>query len=310
MPRIAPAAQQAVYAGLAHMLRSGVPADRALKSLTPSGSRHADAALDTARRAVAAGRPLTVALHDAGLLQAADRTLVENAERSGRVDAALEMCARRLQARIERDRTLRTRMIAPAAIVVFGCLLSPLPAVVAGNIGLGGYALRALVPLVVIASLIVFLRNLLARAGSGAAGAVESLPILGPVIRRRRILDVLESLQLHLAGGTAAIDALADLAGNTPSGAARRGCETAHGLVVTGSTVTDALDVGKLVSKNEGVPILLAGEQAGRLDTALGRYVKAVREAQASREDTLAQWLPRGVYFAAAAFAAWTMLGA
>lgn len=306
-PRITPTAQQALYAGLAQMLRAGLPADRALKSFSASGNKSLATGAELAARAVAGGQPLARALRDAGLLPAADRTLIENAERSGRIDAALEACGRRLQTRIEQNRRLRTRLIAPAAILVAACLLTPLPAVVGGEISLSGYALRALAPLLVIALLVIIARALFARASTGAA--LESLPLLGGLIRRRRKLDTLESLQLHLASGAAAIDALADLARSAPAGAARAGCRTAHELAANGSSVASALDAGGFLSKREGVPIVSAGEHAGQLDTALGRYLKTLREAQSSREDTLAQWLPRGIYFAAMAFTAWSLLG-
>ena len=290
--------RQQLLESLGRMLGAGLPAARAAATLAPA-SGPARTATRTLRMQLEDGRSVAAALRRAKLISPLETLQLEHAEQAGRVDTALSRMADQDAARITRARQLRNKLIAPGAILVVALLASPLPKLVAGTLTWAGYALRAVLPLAVIAALAVVIRRLLPRAGQRFH---EALPVVGPLLRRRARLESLVSLHGLLDAGVPAIDALAAMAPESDQ------MTFAHGELRGGASVAAALRDAGVIDGQGGYARVDSGEHAGRLVEALARHVAEAEADQAGREALLAEWVPRLVYVAAAGFAAWTMV--
>lgn len=107
----------------AMLVRSGVPALKALRmchGLLPSIDRPR---LDQALAAATAGAPLSRALHEAGLFDALGFRVLKVAEQTGQLDAALDRVADLYDSLLERALERLGRLIEPVLMLVIGTVV-------------------------------------------------------------------------------------------------------------------------------------------------------------------------------------------
>lgn len=77
----------------------------------------------------------------------------------------------------------------------------------------------------------------------------------------------------------------------------RRRLDVAIGEIRGGAGLVSALARQGLLHRRHDVPLLFAGETAGRLVQALDHRVGQLCKERDFRMEVVAEWLPRGVYF-------------
>ncbi len=290
-----------LYLALGRQLGAGLDAARALAGARGiAGGRHDDAIGEVARM-VRGGRDLAEAGRRAGLWTVSDHRLVHHAEHVGGVDRAFAMLAQSYRRRHQRLRRARGRMLMPAFVLVLGLLVGPLPALIGGSIGVGGYLLRSLGALAVLAAIVA----LLAQAARGVTTgglpgrlrtAVDVVPGLRALVLahdRARALDV---IAMRHAAGFPAAEALADLGADLVDRRLARGLDRAARAVARGEPFSESLRHAGLVDDGAGHALLGAAEAAGRVDEGLARAAGDAADRLDEIYELAAEWSPRIVY--------------
>lgn len=262
---------------LGTLLAAGVETDRALATVGVGGRRG----------------PVLEHLLDRGLLHPREQPRLAIMFEIGRLDRGLRQLAAQLRQEGRQVGLIKGRLVLPVAIWVIAILIAPLPALFRAELGLAQYVGAVLLPLLLTAALLWLgfrywrtlldtLRDLQLRMGG--------LPGLG--LR----LCFLRDLNELLAGGLDAEQALSALVRGA-SGEWRRRLDAARAEIRGGAGLVGVLARHRLLHRRHDVPVLSAGESAGRLEQALEHRVARVSEERDLRMEVVAEWLPRVVYF-------------
>ncbi len=302
-----------LFQGLGRALSAGLNAAQALDALAGICDGALDRPLALAANAVRKGTAASVALDRQGLVGEADYALLSVAEDTGTLDRVCLRLAERYSRAHVRWRQLKGRLMLPAAVLVIGILVLPLPAVAGGRLSVGGYVLRAGAMLALVA-MIAKLAAMTVRhwRAHGTPGWLTYVARRMPGVARMSVLhqraDLCERLALSLTCGMPAGDALAALRGAERNGVRRAVLVEAHAALGGGTGVADALQRAALLDPS-GYAIVSAGEGAGRLEESLARFAGACHDALDDGYELLARWLPVGVYLLVAGFVAAGILG-
>ncbi|TVP86561.1 MAG: hypothetical protein EA347_08955 [Thioalkalivibrio sp.] len=251
---------------------------------------------DRALDAIGVGRrtgPVVGHLAGRGLLEPHEVPLVRALLEAGRLDAGIRLVAGRLRGRARLSRRLQTRMMLPAAVWVLAILVAPLPGLIGGDLGAGGYLGAILGP----AALTAVAVWAAVRFWRPFVEAVRDLQLRsgrppGLVLRT----DLFTGLGHLLGAGLDAGRALGTLA-EAERGAWRRRLESASMAVAGGAGVAPSLLRNGLAERRRDGPVLRAAEAAGRLPESLRHHAGLLGQALELRHETIAEWLPRIVYF-------------
>jgi len=268
---------------LATLVSAGLPLHQSLQQIgLPAPDRHAD---------------WTQTLLDARLCDATEQAILRAAWEVGRLEQALNALAARLETQRKYQGQFKARMALPLGVLLLAVLLAPLPELAAGFLGFGGYLQRTLVPIV---AAVLFHR--VARAAWRHPDTRRYLNRVLPGRGHRAALtDALDVLALGQASGVPLAHGFV---------LAARGC-TRRNLSEALNRAAHALARGEpLAEQLHTLPgldevdhgLLTTGEQAGRLEDMLERVVLRHRDADLARLKLGAEWLPRLVYMAVAAW--------
>lgn len=279
---VLPGAERArLYAHLAAMLRAGLPLAEALAHApSPSAAQGWRTACVQRMRA---GQPLSAAARGQGVFGAEDWPLVQAGEATGALERIFERLAERHAGRSANLRSMRSRMMLPALVLLLALLIQPLPALVAGRIGIGE-ALAPLLATVLLMGVAVFFgRALLAWLLRPAGGK--------PVVSDGFLLRL-----------PVAIDALSNAA-------LRAAFAEVERRVVAGAPLADALADLSWPAFEPLRAQVEAGEAAGRLAESLLHLARLEREQVAEASRQLATWAPRLAYAAVVVWLVRSMIG-
>lgn len=262
---------------LGTLLGAGVDTDRAL-GIVGAGNRSG---------------PVPEHLVERGLVSPRELPMIERMLEVGRLDRGLRQLGSDLRREARVAGRIKGRLALPVAIWVIAILVAPLPALVNGDLDLVGYAGAVFRPLFLTAALLW----LGFRYWRVLLDGFRDLPLRAgrPPAQGRR-LSFLRALHELLAAGTDAEQALEALARDA-SGPWRRRLDLARAEIRVGTGVVSALARHGLLHRRHDVPLLAAGEAAGRLVQALDHRVRQLSGGRDLRMEVIAEWLPRGVYF-------------
>lgn len=293
--------------GLARLLESGLPPDRALGILAESTTDDVSTVIDHVRKRLAAGATLAQCVALVGLVDTAEAAIVAAAEQSGNLEEVLNRLATSSERRSALQRAVTARLALPAAVLVLAALLTPLPGLVAQRFGVAGYLLRAGGVLALPAGLAAALLQPRMRARLAHAAARLTLPPFAGWHRDYVRRNYLETLALSLRAGLPALEAI-ELAATTLPAHVRNGrAGSVKRHVMNGASVADALRGAGILSAR-GLALAQAGEAAGKLDDMLHRQVETLTDTIGNRETDIATWAPRIAYLLAAGVAVTTLL--
>jgi len=267
-----------VYRSLASLCRAGVPWTQALELAAPGG-------WEDARRLLASGQPLSVAL--AARVEERDLALLRAGEHTGRIEEVLDRLADRHEGEARRAARHRTALLYPAILVHLGAVLLPLPDLLDGRPG------RAL--LWALAALLPFYALVLAsnwhriRARSASRFPVQAPPrAFGPMRNAVEEADAraLRFLADGLDAGLPLAETLALGARVGAGGRAAFDLERAQGAIARGDTLTGSWQA----LPRDIVESVRAGEAAGEAAQAARREAARLEfevEMRRKRVETL-----------------------
>lgn len=302
-----------LFTQLAQLETSGLPFDRSLALLQIGGD--GAARLQAMKQRVARGEVLAMAGEKSGVFTRLEARLIHAAWNAGSPAGVYRRLAELYTQRAMQLATMKSRMALPAIVLLMALLIQPLPTLVSGAIGAGGYLFGVVKPLLAIA-LALFLGRLLwqrmaaAAAVSPAPTPLTGLPLIGTLLVRQNIRDFLQSLALMLEAGISMLDALPLALDTIGIGAIRHQFAQLKPRIERGETLSQALaTVTVLVALDSGaraVEFARTGEQSGTLPEMLLRHVALETAAVDAFYQQAAQWLPRIVY---GVIALWMALG-
>ncbi len=336
-PRIAvgPAELAACFAGLAALLDTGVPVDRALAASRENASPKLATALAEAESAVREGAALSAALENSGAAPPLVIAYLRSAERSGTLAAAAAQAAEDLEREAETRARLAAALTYPAFLAVTGTvsvlaitgLVVPrfaelldaqnrtLPAttqlLLAGSLLLSQFA----VPVFAGLAVILVLTTRWARGEQGALAVhrrLLRLPLVGPARMALATSRACSALAGLLDGGVPMLAAL-DLAGHaTGDRAIAERFDQARVDVERGEHLTAALKRHGALSP-AALRLVAFGEQSGRVTAFLrhaGRLDAALAQRIVQRAVTLVEPVIIVAFGAVVAFVAAALLQA
>lgn len=312
---VLPSADRArLYAHLAAMLRAGLPLAEALAHapLPPAAQAWRTACV----RHMRAGQPLSMAARGQGVFGAEDWPLVRAGEATGALERIFERLSERHAGRSSNLRSIRSRMMLPALMLLLALLIQPLPALVAGRIGI----VDAVVPIV--ASVLLMLLALflgrrmltwLLRPAGGKLVLSDALllrlPVFGSLLLRRNLRDFSEILGMLLEAGIPMFEALQVANAALSNGALRAAFDAVERQVLAGAPLAEALTGLPWRAFEPLRAQVEAGESAGRLAESLLHLARLEREQVAETSRQLATWAPRLVYAAVVVWLARSIIG-
>lgn len=278
------ASRTTLFDRLATLERAGIPLLDALQTLTGQGK------IPQLGRTISHlrnGTELAEAGRLGGLWRPWEVPVIAAGQSAGRLAEALQRLAEHYRRQTRRWQRLRGRLLLPALSLLIGVVVGPLPALVGGSIGAVGYAVRVVIPLVVLA----VIADLLRQAYQGALGADQV-----DLVRQFRQRDRIATLALLMESNLPPTEALQLLARSASEQTVRHDLERAAQALEAGQSFTTTLESCGLLDDPVGQQLLQSGEDAGRLPEMLGRYRNRLDEALDSRLDTITGVLPWIIY--------------
>ena len=259
-----------------------------------------DDTLEALRDDAQKGQSLADAGRRRGLWTATEYLMIHTGEISGRTQAVLERLAQSHEHWARRAKRMQADLMMPALVLVLALFIAPLPALVTGSLTLGGYGLATLGPIVVIGGSVWFgIGSWRSAEHHGEAhlllAMARRLPLLGPLIKKRERLKLVEGLTLMLEAGMPAMDAVKAMQGTVSDRVLKGHLKGVDRRLRAGKSVSDAFRDAQLLVAAE-YAIVATGEAAGRLDESLRRVVLRLAEDVADAQTTFANWAPKMVY--------------
>lgn len=291
-----------LFQHLAAMEKAGMPAERAyaLLELGPALRER----VDTFRRLFARGVDVASAGSNSGLFTLFETRLLRAAFAGGSPQPTYERLARSLATASAQQRTLRSRLMLPGAVLAIALFVQPLPQLFSGALTAPGYLAKALLPLITLAVAGMLAARTCRWFASGEPGAGRAtlerlllgLPVLGEVHLRRNTRDFVESLALLLQAGLSLFEALPVAVATVGNQLVRDDLLSLLPAVQSGASLSTAVAGLRLVDTVQLFAIIHTGEESGTLADMLQRYANAESVALAQTQDALMTWLPRMLY--------------
>lgn len=185
---------------------------------------------------------------------------------------------------------MKSRLMLPAVVLAIALLVQPLPALVAGTLGMAGYIVQVISWALSIAAVVAAVAWL-------AKAFPKRVPLYGPIFVRTNLRDLFESVALMHEAGVPLLESLPAAIDTVSDGDIRRELTRARNRVEQQqATFASALES---VSYLRGSPVLAfarTGEESGTLPEMLMRYAEMETEAIGHFYEQVATWLPRIVY--------------
>jgi general secretion pathway protein F len=301
-----------LYTQLAALEKGGLPTDRAFALLDLP--RPVQPRLVKARAYLAKGVEIAASGVRSGLFTELEATLIRAATSAGSPAVVYRRLADYYTQRARQASAIRSRLALPALVLVVALFVQPLPALLTGSLGLGGYLVQCLRPLIAlggIAWLVTSLPDWINRGPSTPTRAwieraLLALPLFGDMHKRRNIRDFFESLALMLEAGIPILDALPKAVETIRNHQIQSSFAKIKKTIEHGATLAQALSVIPFLENSPSIALINTGENSGALPEMLFRYAAMETAAINHFHEQVAAWLPRIVY---AAIAAWIAYG-
>jgi type II secretory pathway component PulF len=264
------------------------------------------------------GQALHAAGRIAGLFTPIEAAVLAAASAGGSPAEAHRRLGERAQARHERLRALRGRLLLPGFVLMAALVLLPLPAVMSGALSVAGWLLRNLLVLALLGGLWAVARSHYQRQTAGVggvgAGVLEPLllqaPVLGELLRAAQVQRFFEHLALLLGCGLPAAEAVRLAAGTLDIAVIRDDFAAAVPALQGGASLHQCARCWRFATDAEVIGLIASGEGSGRLPELLERYAATSSARVRDRAEALATWLPRLAYAALALWIASQLVGA
>lgn len=286
------------FHSLAQMLKSGIPASKALEQLAMGSGRSARSARQTAPR-IADG--FVEAFSSAGF-STVDVEILGAGEQSGRLEEACE----RLSVYYQFLAVARGRIISALGYPVFmvhlaAVLLSVPRAILAG--GIEGFAksfLEILLPVYFAAGLLfgaaVLLRKMVMSA-PGAERAIRMIPVIGNLFRNAALSRFCLVLSMGIRSAVGILSCLTRAGRASRSALIQHRAELAAAEIKGGSGFAEALNGGGVFPEDLERAFRIA-EASGRLDEEMARWAGIYSERFFASLEAVSAWFPRLLYLA------------
>jgi general secretion pathway protein F len=284
-----------LFLQLSRLEAAGLPYDRALATvrLPAPGARRLKAMQALAARGIDAAK----AGEQSGLFTMLEARLVRAALDAGSPARIYRRFAEHYTQRAMQWHAMKSRLMLPAFILVLSLTVPPLPALVAGKIGVAAYAWQAMWPVLCIVAIVMVLRWLGSQDGTSRGKSLyQHVPFYGPVFVRANLRDFFESLVLMLEAGIPMLAAMAAAIQTVSDGDIRRQLVRARQRIEKGETFAAALEGVSYLRASAAIPFAHTGEQSGTLPEMLMRHAAMETEAIGHFYERLAVWLPRILY--------------
>ncbi len=300
---------------LATLERAGIPPRQALDALDLQGE--AQACVLRAKGFLAQGQSLASAGRLSGLFTPMEAAVIAAAVQGGSPEQAHQRLGEHAGARARHAKRLRARLMLPGLVALAALLILPLPALVAGSLGVGAYVLRVVLTLAGVVGVIALGRELLRRQTAAedwpARALLESLalslPVFGPLLARVQVQRFVEYLGLLLDCGLPAADAVQHAASTLRVQCIRADFEESVPALQAGRSLHEVARGWRYAVDPVLAGMISTGEGSGRVPELLRRYAASESEALDSQIDSLATWIPRLVYALLALLLAWQLIG-
>jgi general secretion pathway protein F len=303
-----------LFSQLAAMEKAGFPFDKALATLRlPQDAQPRLAAM---RRFIAAKLDVPDAGLRSGVFTALEASLLRAAFSAGSPERTYRRLSDYYARRAAHAAAMKSRMALPVALLVIAAFVQPLPSLVAGSFGAGGYLLRCLLPLVAlgaIAYVIVELPNWSQRGSQRPVGdAIDRLllraPLFGTVNARRNVRDFFESLALLLDAGMPMLDALPKAVDTMQNPIVRNTFAQIGPRIERGARFAEAIRELPFEGRAQACALILSGEASGALPEVLFRYAESETDSINRFDELVAEWVPRLVYTLVAVWIAYGII--
>jgi general secretion pathway protein F len=303
-----------LFTHLAVMEKSGLPALKAfdLLRLPPAGQER----LLAMRRMLAKGSdPATAGLRS-HLFSHAEAAMVKAALQAGSPAATYQRLADSHGAKASQLAAIKSRSLLPAVMLLVALSVAPLPELVSGRIGAGGYLWLILRPLIVLGGVVLAGRWAINWFRSGtpspARAAVDSvllqLPLFGPMHARAVRRDFIESLAMQLEAGLPVFEALPLSLPTANNSILRAQFARLLPMLKEGTTLAQAFTSLGVAQLQDLTDMVKTGEASGTLPDMLFRFVRQESEAINLFQQQVADWVPRIFYAGVAVWMATRIL--
>jgi type II secretory pathway component PulF len=284
-----------IFLQLSQLEQAGLPYDRAVATMTvpaPAAGR-----LKAMQALAARGIDAAKAGEQSGVFTKFEARLIRAALNAGSPGPAYQRLAEHYSQRARQWGAMKSRLMLPAFVLLIALVVQPLPGLVAGTIGLAGYAWQVISPLLVIAAFVAILRWLGSRGGASRGRSFhQRMPFYGPVFVQSNLRDFFESLALMLEAGVPLLEALPAAIETVSDGDIRRELTRIRQRVEKGETFAAALEGVPYLRGSTALAFAHTGEESGTLPEMLMRHAAVENAAIGHFYEQLAAWLPRMVY--------------
>ena len=306
LPQLPFEQRASLYSQLAALETAGLPTDRAFGVLKMDGV--AGQRVAAARKWLARGKNPADAGTASGLFNTLDGTLIRAAVLAGSPARTYKRLADFYTARAAQAAAIRSRMWMPACVLGVSLLTAPLPAFVAGTLGIGGYVWKIAWPLLMLGGAYWVVKSLPDWSrGTEWEGRLQqwqmNLPFWGNNQIRTNARDFFESLALMLEAGISMFDALPMALATVTNPLIRAEYERILPAMQAGASLSQAIAPLQYLGDARVVAFALSGEESGTLAEMLFRHTAMETTAINDYYEQLAIWLPRVAYGLAAAWA-------
>lgn len=299
-----------LFSQLATLEHTGIAPAQAFSVIGRDFPPNARQALAQIAAALARVQSVADASQRSGILLPWEARLVCAAEHGGRLESLYKRLSEHYASRDRLFRRMKTRLAFPLIMLALAAFVAPLPALIQGAIGPGGYLLRAIgPPLLLYGSLrllaFAYRQQRARETGATWAKLLLAIPVFGGLLARQQQRDGVFSLLLLLESGVPILEAL-PLAGRSVADPLLRArfAAAAAALADERSAVAETLYRYGVVDDADAVALFAGGEAAGRLDEVIHHQLPQWDAQLELQWDTLAEWIPRLLYTAVAGFTA------
>lgn len=276
-------ARAELYTQLATLENAGLPTMKAIGMIALSDGLQPR--LAAAKKLLARHGDIAMVGERSGLFTKLDARLIRAALNAGSPGRMYQRLADVYTQRAAQAATVKSRLILPAFILLAALCISPLPGLVTGAVGIGGYAWQIARPLLLIALVVVLARQF-----------HPQLPVFKALHARRCQRDFFESLALMLEAGISMLDALPAALETIDAPEMRREFAGIAPQIVKGATLAQALNKLPNLRNDHLVSFVQTGENSGTLPEMLFRHVAIETESINGTYAQLAIWAPRFIY--------------
>jgi len=252
------------------------------------------------------GKSWTEAARDSQLIDQLEYSLINAADNSGTLDSVFLSLANDYAAKASHARKLRSRLMLPAGILILAGFISPLPALILGNITTLHYLFKSISQVGFILIFIFVLMRIpgwlrqSATSTSTMARLLDktflSLPVLKTWYKKKITHQWLHTLGLLLQSGLNAFESFSIVNSTINSHIIKQAFIRSEEILHQGNTLYGAIKENPWID-DQSKHFINTGEAAGKLSDMLLHSARLSKEKFTLLEDQLLTWIPRIIYF-------------